>query len=69
MKIGDLVRMKTPFTVSGMVAGLIRKIVPPHPQPLRMGRFITFLWPDAARMSMQFEDEIVVVAKVDYESR
>ena len=62
MKIGDLVRMKTPLTPERYGVGLIRKIVPPRAQAVAHGEIYHILWPDEA-VSMQFEDEIVVVAK------
>ena len=62
MKIGDLVRMKTPLTPERYGVGLIRKIVPPRPHAVAHGEIYHILWPDEA-VSMQFEDEIVVVAK------
>ena len=62
MKIGDLVTMKTPLTPERYGAGLIQKIVPARAHPVAHGEIYHILWPDEA-VSMQFEHEIVVVAK------
>ena len=63
MKVGDLVTMDTPLTPERYGVGLIRKIVPARAHAVAHREIYHILWPDET-VSMQFEDEIVVVTKV-----